>query len=131
MTEKTTLKNTEAGTCETGKKRLIGDLLGKAPKVYIYIKNEKMFREFARQAEAEGINFGDGIKVADKPFDDILALNPDRTLCYVGFNGHLGFHHPEEFKNILRVDYPLYISGCEKYTYTPQGKPFENVEFPK
>ena len=69
--------------------RNIKDLINKEKHVYIILKNEAVAKRFVEDAEAEGITFSDGSKPSDKPFDNIISLLPDGTICYVGFVGRM------------------------------------------
>lgn len=94
--------------------RTVKDLIGKEKKVYIFLKNRALCYRFLSDAEREGIVGG---KIGRPTFmepDDIFALNPDGTICYVGFVGRMYSASPE---GVLRVDYERYISG-EDYEIT-------------
>ncbi len=67
----------------------IKDLINKEKKVYILLKNDDVAEHFMRAAEAEGILFSDGVKPTQRKVDDIIALNSDGTICYVGYLGRM------------------------------------------
>lgn len=67
----------------------IKDLINNEKKVYILLKNKDIAKQFMADAETEGITFGDGSKPTDKAPDDIIALLPNGTICYVGFIGRM------------------------------------------
>ena len=64
-------------------KRLISDLLRPDIKVYVYCSDEKTQKQFMADAESEGFIFGDGLKPSERDGDDIMAVNNDKTICYV------------------------------------------------
>lgn len=70
----------------------IKDLINKEKKVYILLKNEEIAKRFMSNAESEGITFSDGTKPTNKAIDDIIALLPNGTICYVGFVGRMCRH---------------------------------------
>lgn len=84
-------------------------------RVYIYLKDESTCKQFFEQAEAEGYMF-DKKKPTDSPTDNIIALEHNKQLSYVGFAGHMavqcngGSNH-----SIVIVDYDKYIAGAEIY----------------
>ena len=55
-------------------------------KIYIIIKGEELQRQFLVDAELEGFHFGE-INPADNPPDDVIAIEHDKQLSYVGFAG--------------------------------------------
>ena len=72
--------------------RKIKDLINKEKHVYILLKNEDIAKRFLSDAESEGITFSDGTKPTEKTPDDIIALLPNGTICYVGFIGRMCRH---------------------------------------
>lgn len=64
-------------------------------------------------AELEGITYGDGVKPTERPVDDIMALRPDGTICFLGWAGHMCYHYSKN--QAIRVDYEKYISNEDEY----------------
>ena len=93
--------------------RTIKELFGKEEKVYIVLKDKATQFRFQSDAEKEGITFGDGAKPTDRTIDDIMALNADGTICFLGWAGRMCYHNRKE--GILRVDYEKYINGESSY----------------
>lgn len=60
-------------------------------RLYIYLNNEDIARQFLADAENEGFTFCDGAKPTAQRQDSIYAVNPDLTINYVGFAGHMAF----------------------------------------
>ena len=97
--------------------RTIAELLNLDGRVYVHLSNKNVAKIFLQHAESEGFRFGKGKKPTKRKWDDIYALNKDFTINYVGYIGHIAFHHPEvpNNYNLIRVDYSAYLSGAEKY----------------
>ena len=57
-------------------------------------------------AEKEGITFADGVLPTQRKADDIMALQKDGTICYLGWAGRMCFHSMQ--KNVVRIDYKEY-----------------------
>ena len=93
--------------------RTIKQLIGKEQKVYIVLKNKAIMFRFISDAEYEGITFGDKVKPTERTPEDIMALQADGTICYLGWAGRMCYHSSKH--NILRVDYEKYILGDENY----------------
>ena len=98
--------------------RTIRELAGTAEKVYILLRDKPIRFRFMADAAMEEITYNDGTAATDREADDIMALLPDGTICYVGLAGRLCYRIGEG--NILRVDYEKYIDGGENYTVQPQ-----------
>ena len=90
--------------------RTIAELLNLDGRVYVYLSSKNVAKIFLQNAESEGFRFGDGKKPTKRKWDDIYALNKDFTLNFVGYIGHIAFHHPEvpNDYNLIRVDYATY-----------------------
>ena len=97
--------------------RTIAGLLNLDGRVYVHLSSKNVAKIFLQNAESEGFRFGDGKKPTKRKWDDIYALNKDFTLNFVGYIGHIAFHHPEVPNdcNLIRVDYSAYLSGAENY----------------
>lgn len=89
--------------------RRIADLFGKRDKIYIYLANKEVGNRFLSDAEKEGFRFGDGISPTEREPDDVMAIHKDRTICYLGWAGHLFFY--QQKCKIPRIDYERYING--------------------
>lgn len=103
--------------------RTIANLLNLDGRVYVYVPSKNIRRLFLKNAQEEGFMFADGVKpTRRRAYDDIYALNKDFTLNFVGYIGHIAFHHPEvpNDYNLIRVDYAAYLSGAENYIMEKQ-----------
>lgn len=78
-----------------------------AGKVYVYLATEEVCKQFLKDAEDEGFTFTDGMKPTQKHTSDILAVNPDFTINYVGTIGHIAFQATRRICNqkMIRIDY--------------------------
>ena len=88
-----------------GAYNVIRYLIHQEKHVYILFENEDIAKRFLSDAESEGITFSDGSKPTDKAPDDIIALLPNGTICYVGFIGRMCRHSNQ----CICVDYEEYI----------------------
>lgn len=93
--------------------RTIRNLISQEKKVYLLLKDPATRYRFMSDALREGIGYGDGVSVADRPVEDIMALRPDGTICFLGWAGHMCYHISKD--TALRIDYEKYIAGAEDY----------------
>ena len=63
--------------------KTIESLVNASKKVYVHMSSDEICRRFFAQAEREGFLFG-GEKPTKKEPSDIIAVLPDKTICYVG-----------------------------------------------
>ena len=97
--------------------RTIKELIATEKKVYIRLKTKAIQYRFMSDAEREGITYGDKATATERPVDDIMALRPDGTICFLGWAGRVCFHYATQ-NNIVRVDYEKYINGDANYMIT-------------
>ena len=104
--------------------RTIGNLLALNGRVYVYLPSTALVTLFLKNAEAEGFTFGADRKPTESPHADIIALNMDWTLNYVGYVGHLAFGMADEVggKKLIRVDYGKYLAGRDDYIMKKNAK---------
>ena len=79
----------------------IKELNQKYGKFYIYLTNQEIGNDFLKQVEKEGYTFGDGTKPTQRNYEDIIAVNPDNTICYVGFIGRIAY----QCNRVIKIDY--------------------------
>lgn len=60
-------------------------------RVYVHLATQELALQFLRQAEEEGFTFRDGAKPTTRGATEVMAVNPDHTLNYIGFAGHVAF----------------------------------------
>lgn len=86
----------------------IQNLLQLKGRVYVYLATEEIKEEFLRDAIAEGFTHGDGIPLTERPLSNIMAVNPNHTLNYVGSIGHMAFGSGAKTVNnqqLIRVEF--------------------------
>lgn len=93
--------------------RTIRELIGKEEKVYILLRNKPIRYRFMADAAMEGNTYGDGTPATDREVDDIMALCPNGTICFLGWAGHMCYRLRKE--HTLRIDYEKFITGAEDY----------------
>lgn len=69
--------------------KTIKELAEKNGKVYVCLASEEIAKKFLTLAEQEGFTFGDGAKPTQKHTSDILTVNQDGTISYVGTVGRM------------------------------------------
>ena len=100
------------------KKRSIEDIRKSiSGRIYIYLANEQIGKQFLIDAESEGYHFG-SIKPTDNSWSDIIALGPNKQLSYVGFVGHICFQcNGGSNGNLTRIDYEKYLNGYKDFLF--------------
>ncbi len=76
-------------------------------KIYVYLAAEDICKHFFEEAEKEGFTFGDGVRPTQKHTSDIIAVNDDMTINYVGFIGHIAFQAANKIDSqpLIKIDY--------------------------
>lgn len=84
-------------------------------RIYVYLDNADICKQFLQDAESEGFTFSDGIKPTQKHTSDIIAINPDATINYVGFIGRLAFQAAKTIGNqsLVKIDYRQLLNPAE------------------
>lgn len=95
----------------------IKKLISNEKKVYILLRSKAIQYRFMSDAEREGITYGDNVKPTERLVDDIMALQPNGTICFLGWAGRVCYHYANQH-NIIRVDYEKYINGDANYMIT-------------
>lgn len=86
----------------------IQNLIELKGRVYVYLATEEIKEEFLRDAIAEGFTHGDGIPLTERPLSNIMAVNPNHTLNYVGSIGRMAFGSGAKTVNnqqLIRVEF--------------------------
>lgn len=81
--------------------------------MYIFLQTEALQIRFMNDAEQEDITFGDGVKPTERKADDIMSLQADGTICFLGWAGRMCYHHSKDVA--IRIDYEKYVDGAEDY----------------
>lgn len=100
--------------------RTIKNLVNENEKVYVYLANGEIGHRFMVQAEEEGFTFGDGVKPTERSYAEVMCVNGNYTINYVGAYGRIAFGAGASqigSTKIFRVDFEKYISGAEDYGY--------------
>lgn len=100
--------------------RTLKELVKKNGRVYVYLEDSEIGNQFMQQAEDEGFTFTDGVKPTERCYAEIMAVNRDVTINYVGINGRIAFGSGVKTignEDLIRIDYKKYIAGDSKYIY--------------
>ena len=63
---------------------------------------------YTRQAEAEGFTFGDGVKPTERDYAEVMAINHDCTINYVGAVGMMAYSSGAKLignKQLIRIEF--------------------------
>lgn len=84
-------------------------------RIYVYLDNADICKQFLQDAESEGFTFTDGTKPTQKHTSDIIAVNADATINYVGFVGRVAFQAANAIGNqpLVKIDYREYLNQAE------------------
>lgn len=94
-------------------------------KIYVYLDNEKIGKQFMRDAENEGYRFGK-IKPTQSGWSNIIALEGNKQLSYVGFVGYMNFQcNGGDGGGLTRIDYEKYIKGYTNFIF--KDKPLNEM----
>lgn len=77
-------------------------------RVYVYLRTTEIAMEFFNQAEKEGFTFRDSVKPTEREVENIMAVNPDFTINYVGTNGRIAYGSGIKCvgnQRLIRIDY--------------------------
>jgi len=90
-------------------------------KVYVYLANKEIGNKFMQQAEDEGFTFNDGAKPTSRCYAEIMAVNSNYTINFVGNVGRIAFGSGTKTvsgQKLVRVDFEKYINGESDYCYS-------------
>ncbi len=76
-------------------------------RIYVYLSSNDICNRFFQDAANEGFTFCDGVKPTQKHISDIIALNYDMTMNYVGFAGRVAFQAAKTIGSqpLIKIDY--------------------------
>ena len=86
----------------------IQNLLQLNGKVYVYLANDEIGNKFMQQAESEGFTFCDGEKPTERCYAEIMSVNRNLTINYVGSIGRMAFGSGAKTVNnqqLIRVEF--------------------------
>lgn len=127
MSKNKTQNQEQAGFHIPAEDRTLRELAKLDAKVYIYCGDRRTLEQFAEDADNEYFHYGDGTSPKERKPDNIMGLNPDRTVNYVGYVGNMAFRSAEvttvgigrNIRPLVRVDYRKYVAGYEDFIYRP------------
>ena len=96
----------------------ISEMEGRA---YVYLANNEIGNKFMQMAEDEGFTFGDGVKPTERQYAEVMAVNHNATINYVGANGRMAFGSGAKTigdERLIRIDFRKYISDTNEYYYS-------------
>lgn len=100
--------------------RTIKELSKKNGRVYVFLANVAVGEQFLQQAEDEGFTFTDGTKPTERCYAEIMAVNGNLTINFVGANGRIAFGSGAKKigdDELIRVDFEKYVAGAADYLY--------------
>lgn len=100
--------------------RTLKELVKNNGRVYVYLKDSETGNQFMQQAESEGFTFTDGTKPTERCYAEIMAVNRDITINFVGMNGRIAFGSGAKTignEELIRVDFAKYANGESDYLY--------------
>ena len=77
-------------------------------RVYVYLSSDELGRQFMQQAETEGFVFVNGTKPTKRTPAEIMALNSNHTINYVGVIGRIAYGARATMMNgmpLIRISY--------------------------
>lgn len=99
---------------------LVRNLANMNGRVYVYLDSEEVGNAFLKQAESEGFKYKDGSTPTSKPYEQVMAVNSNGTINYIGTNGMIAFYANAGrigLKKLIRVDYQKYAAGEKNFKY--------------
>lgn len=97
--------------------RTITNLSKLKGRVYVYLANADIGKSFMSHAKAEGFKLGKADPTTKEPAE-IMAVNLNKTINYVGSIGSAAFHSNLDTiggEPLIRVDYGKFVSGEDEY----------------
>ena len=71
--------------------RTITELSQSDGRVYVHLPTREIADRFMRQAASEGFTFKDGVKPTARSATQVMAVNYNHTINFVGAIGHIAF----------------------------------------
>lgn len=90
-------------------------------RTYVYLANDEIGNKFMQMAEDEGFTFGDGVKPTERQYAEVMAVNHNSTINFVGVNGRMAFGSGAKTigeERLIRIDFRKYISDTNEYYYS-------------
>lgn len=85
-------------------KKLLSSYEGR---IYVYLHDNSIAQQFMTDAEKEGFKFCDGEKLTQRIPANIMAVNRDNTINYVGTNGRIAYQVANKTgdQTLIKIDY--------------------------
>ena len=83
-------------------------------RVYVHLATQELALQFLRQAEEEGFTFRDGAKPTSRGATEVMAVNADRTINYVGFAGHIAYQSGAKAvgqRRLIKVEFDPFMDA--------------------
>ena len=96
--------------------KTIRELANLNGRVYVFLADEVIGRQFLEQAEQEGFTFQDGVEPTQRHWSELMAVNHDGTINYVGTSGRIAWSSGAKTvggETLIRVDYRKYLAHDE------------------
>ena len=76
-------------------------------RIYVYLKDKEVANQFMIDAENEGFTFSDGKKLTERKPSDIMAINKDNTINFVGTVGYIAYQSANKIgeEPLIKIDY--------------------------
>ena len=76
-------------------------------RIYVYLATTSIGKQFLQDVENEGFTFCDGEKPTKRTPANIMAINRDCTINYVGTLGQIAFQAANKIGNdpLVKIDY--------------------------
>lgn len=76
-------------------------------RIYVYLKDKEVANQFMIDAKNEGFTFSDGKKPTERKPSDIMAINKDNTINFVGTVGHIAYQSVDKIgeEPLIKIDY--------------------------
>ena len=110
--------------------RTIKNISGMEGRAYVYLSNDDIGNKFMQMAEDEGFTFGDGVKPTERQYAEVMAVNHNSTINYVGVNGRMAFGSGVKTigdEVLIRIDFEKYLNGDESYLIDNAKRTIKNA----
>ena len=110
--------------------RTVKNISGMEGRAYVYLSNDEIGNKFMQMAEDEGFTFGDGVKPTERQYAEVMAVNHNATINYVGVNGRMAFGSGAKTigdEVLIRIDFEKYLSGDESYLIDNAKRTIKNA----
>ena len=110
--------------------RTIKNISGMDGRAYVYLSNDEIGNKFMQMAEDEGFTFGDGVKPTERQYAEVMAVNHNSTINYVGVNGRMAFGSGVKTigdEVLIRIDFEKYLNGDESYLIDNAKRTIKNA----